>query len=117
MSFAGHEHFYEHWVERYENPSGGKLRLDHVITGGGGAPLYSFTGMPDVQEYVKINASDKVLLEQLARPGIERGENPYHYVLVKVDGEKIYLEVVGVDWGRDFQPYRSKRVILQDGQP
>ncbi len=115
--FTGHDHLYEHWVERYVDASGRKLRLDHVLTGGGGAPLYSFMSKPDVQDYLKANASDKISLEQLARPGFEPGENVYHYVLVKVDGEKVDLEVVGVDWGRNFQPYRSNRSILQDDQP
>jgi hypothetical protein len=113
MLFSGHDHLFEHWVEYYED-AGKRFRLDHVVTGGGGAPLYSFTGKPDVQEYLQANAFDKVTLEQIARPGVEPGENPYHFVLVKVDGEKVDLEVIGVDWGRDFQPYRSRRMKLQD---
>ena len=112
--FTGHDHLFEHWVERYEDISGKRFRMDHVVTGGGGAPLYSYTGTPDLQEYLMANASQKVTLEQIARPGVEPGENPYHFILVKVDGEKIDLEVIGVDWGKDFQPYRSKRMKLQD---
>lgn len=112
--FTGHEHLFEHWVERYEDASGRKLRLDHVLTGGGGAPLYPYIGKPDVHEYLKDYASEKVALQQIARPGMEAGENPYHFVLVKVDGEKISLEVIGVDWGRYFEPYRSKKASLQD---
>jgi hypothetical protein len=112
--FTGHEHLFEHWVERYEDGSGKKYRLDQVLTGGGGAPLYPYTGTPDLKEYLKLNASEKVTLEQIARPGVETGDNVYHFVLVRVDGEAIGLEVQGVDWGKDFQPYRSKRVRLQD---
>jgi hypothetical protein len=35
-------------------------------------------------------------------------------VLVKVDGDRISLEVIGVDWGRNFQPYRSNKADLRD---
>jgi hypothetical protein len=112
--FSGHDHLFEHWVERYEDVAGRKFRLDHVVTGGGGAPLYAYVGKPDLQEYLKTNASEKVALEQIARPGDEPGDGAYHFVLVKVDGERIDLEVVGVDWGRNFQPYRSRRMKLQD---
>jgi hypothetical protein len=38
----------------------------------------------------------------------------YHYVLVTVDGERFSLEVIGVDWGRDFQPYRSNKADLNE---
>lgn len=111
--FSGHEHLFEHWVERYED-SEGKHRLDHITTGGGGAPLYFYRGEPDLQEYLKSNAADKVSLDHVVRPGMEPGDNPYHYLLVQVDGDRIRVEVVGVDWGRGFQPYRSNATELQD---
>jgi 3',5'-cyclic AMP phosphodiesterase CpdA len=113
MVFSGHDHLFEHWVERYEG-AGKRFRLDQVVTGGGGAPLYHYTGTPDLEEYLKSNASEKVTLEQIAKPGVEPGENVYHFVLVKVNGENVDLEVRGVDWGRDFQPYRGKKMRLQD---
>lgn len=111
--FNGHDHFFEHWVERYEDAAG-KHRLDHVLTGGGGAPLYAYAGDPDTRDYVKAYAAEKVTLDRIAKPGYEPGMNAYHYVLVQVDGEKIKLEVIGVDWGRDFQPYRSNKATLGD---
>ncbi|MFN0107472.1 MAG: metallophosphoesterase [Blastocatellia bacterium] len=111
--FNGHEHYFEHWVERYEDAAG-KHRLDHVLTGGGGAPLYAYQGDPDIRPYIKDNADQKVSLDRIAKPGYEPGMNAYHYVLVTVDGEKINLEVVGLDWGRDFQPYRSNKANLSD---
>ncbi|MFN7947251.1 MAG: metallophosphoesterase [Blastocatellia bacterium] len=111
--FVGHEHFFEHWVERYEQ-NGRKYRIDQVLTGGGGAPLYEYKGDPDIREYIKANAAEKVTLERLAKPAAEPGGNAYHYVLVKVDGDKISLEVIGVDWGRDYQPYRSNKTSLAD---
>jgi hypothetical protein len=115
LLLAGHEHLFEHWVERYENPTGQKQRIDQIITGGGGAPLYPYRGNPDLREYMKLNEAEKVRVEQLVRPGPEPGDNPYHYVIVKVDGERLRLEVVGVDWGRSFRPYRSNKIELQDG--
>ena len=68
-----------------------------------------------MREYLKTYAAEKVSLEHLVRPGMNPGDNPYHYVLVQVDGERIRLEVIGVDWGRGFQPYRSNAAELQDG--
>jgi hypothetical protein len=111
--FCGHDHMFEHWVERYEDAAG-KHRLDHVLTGGGGAPLYAYAGDPDVREYIRANADQKVTLDRIAKPPAEPGGGAYHYVLVKVDGEKINMEIIGVDWGRDFQPYRSNKANLSD---
>lgn len=112
--FAGHEHLFEHWVERYADAAGRPRRLDMVITGGGGAPIYSHSGEPDVSAYEKANEASKVRLEHLVRPGPARGDNPYHYVVVRVDGENLRMEVFGVDWGSGFRPYRSNRVALED---
>lgn len=113
MLFVGHDHMFEHWVERYEDEAG-KHRIDHVLTGGGGAPLYAYAGDPDTRDYIKAGAAEKVTLDRIAKPPAEPGGGAYHYVLVQVDGEKINLEVIGVDWGRDFQPYRSNKANLND---
>ena len=112
--FAGHEHLFEHWVERYTDAAGQRRRLDMVITGGGGAPIYSHSGEPDVSAYEKTHEAARVRLEHLVRPGPDRGDNPYHYVIVQVDGEKLRMEVIGVDWGTGFRPYRSNAVALED---
>lgn len=114
---AGHEHLFEHWIERYQDGQGRKYRMDQVVTGGGGAPLYPYLGEPDLREYIKSNEKDKVSIEHLARPGPNPGDNPYHYLVVRIDGETIRLEVIGVDWGRDFRPYRSRRADLKDDAP
>lgn len=114
LTFSGHEHLFEHWAERYDDSEGRRRRIDHVVTGGGGAPIYAYVGMPDLAEYLKGNAAEKVTLEQLARPGVNAGDNPYHFVIVTVDGDELRLEVVGVDWGRSFQPYRSGKALLKD---
>ena len=110
---SGHEHLFEHWVERYSDASG-EHRMDLVVSGGGGAPIYSYSGEPDLRDYLKANEGSKVKLEHLVKPGVERGSNPYHYVVIRVDGDKFDMEVIGVDWGSGFQPYRSNKVDLRD---
>jgi hypothetical protein len=110
---AGHEHLFEHWVERYRDASG-THRLDQIVSGGGGAPLYGYTGEPDVRPYLAANAASSVTLEHLVKPGLTPGESPYHYLVVHVDGENIGVEVIGVDWGRGFQPYHTNAIPLQN---
>lgn len=112
--FAGHEHLFEHWVERYQDENGQRRRLDQIVTGGGGAPLYPYRGEPDLTSYLDRNKAEKVTLEHLVKPGLEPGDNPYHYVVVRVDGSKLSMEVIGVEWGRDFAPYRSSGTMLTD---
>jgi hypothetical protein len=111
--FSGHEHLFEHWIERYSDSSGSH-RMDLIVSGGGGAPIYGYTGEPDLSDYLKANAANHVTLEHLVKPGVERGSNPYHYLLVRVDGEKIDMQVLSVDWGADFAPYHSNKIGLQD---
>ncbi len=109
--FSGHEHFFEHWVERYSDSSGAH-RMDLVVSGGGGAPIYSYRQDPDTRDYIRANSANQVRLEHLAIPGPNSGDNPYHFLVVTVDGDKWSLDVVGVDWGTAFQPYRSNRVAM-----
>jgi Calcineurin-like phosphoesterase len=111
--FSGHEHLFEHWIERYSDSSGSH-RMDLIVSGGGGAPIYGYSGEPDLSDYLKANAATHVTLEHLVKPGVERGSNPYHYLLVRVDGEKIDMQVLSVDWGAGFAPYRSNKIGLQD---
>jgi hypothetical protein len=111
--FSGHEHLFEHWVEHYTDTSG-PHRMDLVVSGGGGAPIYSYSGEPDLRDYLKATEASKVTLQHLVKPGVERGANPYHFVIVRVDTEKLDMEVIAVDWGSGFQPYRSNKVELQD---
>jgi 3',5'-cyclic AMP phosphodiesterase CpdA len=112
--FTGHDHLYEHWVERYQDSEGQPRRMDHIVTGGGGAPLYAYQGEPDLREYLAANQAEKITLQHLVKPGMNAGDNPYHYVVVQVDGERISVDVIGVDWGADYQPYRSRHAELQD---
>ena len=111
--FSGHEHLFEHWVEHYTDASG-PHRMDLVVSGGGGAPIYPYTGEPDLREYLKANEANKVTLDHLVKPGNQDSPTPYHYVIVRIDGEKLDMEVIAVDWGAGFAPYRSNKVMLQD---
>jgi hypothetical protein len=111
--FSGHEHLFEHWVEHYTDASG-QHRMDLVVSGGGGAIIYPYMGEPDLREYLKANEANKVTLQHLVKPSVERGLNPYHFLIVHVDGAKLDMEVIGVNWGNGFQPYRSNKVTMQD---
>ena len=111
--FSGHEHLFEHWVEHYTDASG-PHRMDLIVSGGGGAPIYTYSGEPDLRDYLKANEASKVTLEHLVKPSVERGSNPYHFVVVHVEGDKLEMEVIGVDWGSTFQPYRTNKMELQD---
>ncbi|MBI4474321.1 MAG: metallophosphoesterase [Acidobacteria bacterium] len=114
--FVGHDHLFEHWIERYTDNEG-VHRMDHITTGGGGAPLYAYRGEPDFTEYLAANEAAKVQVQHLVKPGLEPGENPYHFVIVRVDGGRLDLEVAGIDFGRNWQPYRSNKTTLRDGPP
>jgi hypothetical protein len=116
LLLTGHEHLFEHWVERYTDESG-PHRMDEIVSGGGGAPLYAYTGEPDLREYLKAGAPERVSLEHLARPSSDPGGNPFHYVVVHVDGERISVDVIAADWGKGFSPYRSSSATLLDPKP
>jgi len=47
-------------------------------------------------------------------PAITTGHNPNHYLMGQEDGARVWHEVVGVDWGAGFAPYRTARTILGD---
>ena len=114
---TGHEHFFEHWVERYRGADGAVRRMDQLVTGGGGAPLYAYRGEPNLSAYLAASGADSARVEHVVRPGPEAGNNPYHYVIVHVDGTRLSLEVQSVDWGVGFAPYRSNKATLRDSVP
>jgi hypothetical protein len=111
LLLVGHEHFFEHWVERYQD-STGTHRLDEVLTGGGGAPLYGYMGEPALTEYMQKNSASRVRLQHLVRPAVDPGANPFHYVIVHVDGAKLRVEVIAPAWGAGFAPYRTNVVDI-----
>jgi hypothetical protein len=107
--FTGHEHIFEHWVERYQDAATNKFRMDIIVTGGGGAPLASYRGEPRLTDYITSDKPAKIAVDHLVRPGPRPGDNPYHYVIVRVDRTRITFEVIGIDWGSDFRPYQSNK--------
>jgi hypothetical protein len=113
---TGHEHLFEHWVERYQD-STGSHRIDQIVSGGGGAPIYTYTGEPNLRDYRAANAGARVAVQHLVRPGMKPGDNPYHYVIVHVNGDQISVDVVGIDWGAGFSPYPSASATLTDRRP
>lgn len=117
LLLTGHEHLYEHWSERYRDTQGATRRIDQLVTGGGGAPIYTYRGEPDLRAYLAATGPDSARVSHLVRPGPERGDNPYHFVVVHVNGEEISLEVRSVDWGIGYAPYRSNRAVLRDSVP
>ncbi len=114
LLFTGHEHFFEHFVERYRDATGQPRRIDQIVSGGGGAPLYTYQGEPDLRAYMQASGSDSSRVSHLVRPGSKAGDNPYHFTVVHVDGARVWLEVVGVDWGAGYAPYQSNRSVLGD---
>jgi len=112
MVISGHEHFYEHWVERYMD-NGTRYRIDEIVTGGGGAPVYVYNAEPDLRAYLRANASAQVDLEHMLRPGRTAAESPRHFLVIQVDGDRLSLEVIGS--GVPFAPYNGRsRIELVD---
>lgn len=108
--FSGHEHLFEHWVEHYDD-AGGPHRMDLVVSGGAGAPPYAYQGEPETSAF---NVANHTVIQHLVKPGPAPGDNPYHFLVVRVDGDHLTMDVVGVDWGSTFRPYRSSSTELQD---
>jgi len=111
MTIAGHDHLYDHYIEHYEDESG-IHRLDELVTGGGGAPIYRYRGEPDLARYAA-SAAQSVTIEHPIRPGSIEADNPHHFVILEVDGDRIWLKLVATV-ARPFQPYGQERVELAD---
>ena len=113
MTIAGHDHLFDHFVEHYTD-AGASYRRDDVITGGGGAPSYRYRGEPEVQKYLAAGAAANVRLEHLMKPGTTAAENPHHFVVIQVDGDRLSLEVIGIR-APAYAPYDGRsRVDLND---
>jgi hypothetical protein len=110
MTITGHDHLLDHFVERYDD-GGRTYRMDHIVSGGGGAPTYTYRGEPDLQPYLSANASQNVRIEHLFKPGALVEDNPHHFLILRVDGDRLSLEVVGT--GRaPYLPYGRQPVDL-----
>ncbi len=110
MTICGHDHLLDHFVERYQD---GKrtYRMDHLVSGGGGAPIYTYRGEPDLRPYLQENAAQKVRVQHLIRPGPTAADNPNHFVVIRVDGERLSLEVVSPR-ATPYLPYGKQRLNL-----
>jgi len=110
MTLTGHDHLLDHWIERYDE--GGKTyRVDHLVSGGGGAPLYTYKGEPNLSAYISNGKAEKVRVEHALRPGATVRENPFHFVIIRIDGDQLSLEVFGPE---GYRPYGRARVELND---
>ncbi len=111
MTLCGHDHLLDHFVERYDD-DGRTYRIDHLVSGGGGAPTYTYRGEPDLELYLRENAAQHVRVEHLIKPGITIADNPHHFAIVRVDGTKLSLEIVAAP-ARSYLPYGRRRIQLQ----
>jgi hypothetical protein len=113
---TGHDHLYDHWVERYDN-NGASYRMDTLVTGGGGAPLYGYIGEPDLRAYAAASPAEHIRIDHLMRPGDTAVDNPHHFVLVRVDGDRVSVEVISTR-ETGYTPYsggRSKIALTDSG--
>jgi 3',5'-cyclic AMP phosphodiesterase CpdA len=110
MTIAGHDHLLDHFVERYDD-GGRTYRMDHIVSGGGGAPTYTYRGEPDLEAYLTANASSNVRVEHRLKPGPLVANNPHHFLIVRVDGDRLFLEVVG-SGSTPYEPYGVPLVDL-----
>jgi 3',5'-cyclic AMP phosphodiesterase CpdA len=106
---AGHEHFFDQWVEHYED--GGKTyRMDTIVTGGGGAPTYTYRGEPDLRAYLTAGAAQQVRVDHVAKPGATIADNPHHFIVITVDGDRLSEEIVA-SGNAPFAPFGGKSTI------
>jgi len=110
MTICGHDHLLDHFVERYED-RGRPYRMDHIVSGGGGAPTYTYRGEPDLEPYLSAHTSLNVKIEHLLKPGPLVEDNPHHFLIVRVDGDRLSLEVVGTG-PAPYMPYGREQVDL-----
>ena len=110
MTIAGHDHLLDHWVETYVD-NGRMLRRDDVVTGGGGAPTYTYNGEPDLRDYIAAGARSNVRVEHLMRPGPSVADNPHHFLIIEVDGDRLSIEVVAPGVGK-YAPYNGRSHII-----
>ena len=94
----------------------GLHRLAHFFNDTATTEIYTYRGEPDLTSYLAAGASQSLEVTHLVKPAADTTGNPHHYVVVHVDGAKVTQEVIGVDWGADFAPYRSSTVTLGPGR-
>ncbi len=112
LTIAGHEHFFEHWVEHYRDGND-TYRMDHIVEGGGGAPTYVFNATPDAGLFEAMAAPQHVEVKPLAQPGWTVADNPHSFVILEFDGDRIWLRVVA-EGGAPYAPYGTDRIELSE---
>jgi 3',5'-cyclic AMP phosphodiesterase CpdA len=110
--FTGHEHVFEHWVERFEDLNTNDFRMDVIVTGGGGGPPYGYRGEPRLTDYLNAGAAERLTVEHLVRPRQRPADNPHHFLIVTVDKDNTTFEVIAVDATAEFRPYTSNKLSL-----
>ena len=111
--FGGHDHEFEHFVEHYTDASG-VHRMDLIVSAGGGAPQYAYSGEPDTADYLASGASAKVQLDHIVKPFRVATDNKFHFTILRVNGNKLSIEVVGLDAAAAFKPYGQDVFDLRD---
>jgi hypothetical protein len=112
MTITGHDHLFDHWMEHYEDQTG-THRMDHVVSGGGGAPTYVYKGEPDLKRFEASAAPQRVRVEHLAKPGPDIADNPHHFLIIEVDGDRLWVQAIGTG-PTPFLPYGRPRIELSD---
>jgi hypothetical protein len=114
LLLTGHDHLYDHWIERYDS-GGASRRMDTIVTGGGGAPIYTYIGEPDLRPYIAATPADNIRVEHPMKPGATAAENPHHFVVIQVDGDRLSLQVIGTG-ETEYLPYPGglSKVSLDD---
>src|SRR6476469_873250 len=93
LTITGHDHLFDRFVEHYDDKTG-THRMDHIVSGGGGAPIYSYRGEQDLQLYAAPAAPLQVRVAHPVRPGVREADNPHHFLIFEVDGDRLWLQVV-----------------------
>jgi hypothetical protein len=115
LLLTGHDHLFDHYVERYSDDSG-PHRIDHLVSGGGGGPIYTYTGEPDLDAYVRSARPQVVTIDHTVRPGRSQGENPHHFVLMEVTGDRLRMKVVPTV-AAPFTPWGVDTIWLDEATP
>jgi hypothetical protein len=110
LLLTGHDHLYDHWVERYDD-AGATYRIDTIITGGGGAPRTAYIGEPDLRTYIAASPAANIRMEHLLRPGDTTAMNPHHFTVIRVDGDRLSVEVIGTG-DTPYTPYSGGRAKI-----
>ena len=69
-----------------------------------------YTGEPELSAYLATGGSANLRVTHLAKPGPSRDDNPHHFLIVRVDGDRLSIEVVAIG-GRRFAPYGGRSSV------